>query len=314
MRVENALLAYGLYLWKMIWPEKLALYPHTAIAPPVWQWMLSALVLAAITAAVLRFRRIAYLPVGWFWYLGTLVPVIGLVQVGEASMADRYAYLPLIGIFIIVAFGLSDLCARYSVAPRWRAVAAVAVLLLLALATHRQIGYWASDYDLWQHTLAVAENPFAHDALGSALLDPSQNITDENGNLETAAVRLDQARAHFDRALEIRRGLAAQNPTVYQPDIATTLNNLGNLDRMENQPQQALEHYQQALDIHRHLQQQGQELHPPDMAAVLNNLATLEQARDNWTRPPAIFSRRWPSIARPRSRIPISICPRWRRR
>ena len=102
-------MAYGLYLWKMIWPTRLALYPHAAIALPVWQWILSSLVLIGITALVITFRNQRYLPVGWFWFLGTLVPVIGLVQVGEAAMADRYAYIPLIGIFVIVAFGIADL-------------------------------------------------------------------------------------------------------------------------------------------------------------------------------------------------------------
>ena len=109
IRIENAVVAYGLYLWKMLWPARLAaLYPHPAIALPAWQWILSALVLISVTALVVIFRRKRYLPVGWFWFLGTLVPVIGLVQVGEAAMADRYAYIPLIGIFVMIAWGLDD--------------------------------------------------------------------------------------------------------------------------------------------------------------------------------------------------------------
>jgi protein O-mannosyl-transferase len=92
-----------------VWPAQLALYPHPAMALPAWQWILSALVLISITALVIVFRSKRYLPVGWFWFLGTLVPVIGLVQVGQGAMADRYAYLPLIGIFVMLAFGLADL-------------------------------------------------------------------------------------------------------------------------------------------------------------------------------------------------------------
>ena len=108
-RIENAVVAYGLYLWKMVWPARLAaLYPHSAICLPAWQWILSAIVLVGVTALVVVFRRKRYLPVGWFWFLGTLIPVIGLVQVGDAAMADRYAYIPLIGIFVMIAWGLDD--------------------------------------------------------------------------------------------------------------------------------------------------------------------------------------------------------------
>ncbi len=100
VRIENAVVAYGSYLWKAIWPARLAFYPHSVTALPAWQWILSALVLIGVTTLVIIFRRRGYLPVGWFWFLGTLVPVIGLVQVGEYAMADRYAYIPLIGIFV----------------------------------------------------------------------------------------------------------------------------------------------------------------------------------------------------------------------
>src|ERR1700689_142100 len=109
IRIENAVVSYGLYLWKMFWPARLALYPHSTIALPAGRWMLSTLVLMSVTAFVVIFRRQRYLPVGWFWFLGTLIPVIGLVQVGEASMADRYAYIPLIGIFVMIAWSLADL-------------------------------------------------------------------------------------------------------------------------------------------------------------------------------------------------------------
>jgi len=88
-RIENAVVAYGLYLWKLVWPVHLAFYPYSITALPAWQWILSALILISVTAFVIILRRKRYLPVGWFWFLGTLVPVIGLVQVGEFSMADR---------------------------------------------------------------------------------------------------------------------------------------------------------------------------------------------------------------------------------
>lgn len=278
IRIENAVVAYGLYLWKMLWPARLALYPHSAIALPTWQWILCALILISVTALVITFRSKRYLPVGWFWFLGTLVPVIGLVQVGEAAMADRYAYLPLIGIFIMMSFGVADVAEARDVRLAWRLVPALCALAALGLVTHRQMSHWDSDYDLWSHTLAVAENPFAHDAMGSALLDPGLAITPNNEeNLNTGQKRMDEARRHFERALELRRQMAQQNPAAYLPDMATTLNNLGNLDRLQSRPAEARQQYEAALEIHRQLAQQKLEPFPPDMATTLNNLASLEK-------------------------------------
>jgi Tfp pilus assembly protein PilF len=279
VRIENALVAYGLYLWKMLWPASLSLYPHSAIAVPAWQWISSALVLISVTAFVIIFRGKRYLPVGWFWFLGTLVPVIGLVQVGEASMADRYAYIPLIGIFVMMAFILADLADAKAVRFVWRVILAACALAALGFASHRQMSYWDSDYDLWAHALAVNErNPFAHDAMGSTLLDPDLGTPNSPDNLNTEQKRLDEARQHFERALDMRRQLALQNPATYLPDMATTLNNLGNLDRLENRPDEARRDYQQALQIHRRLQQQNLEPYPPDLAITLNNLGSLEKS------------------------------------
>ena len=277
VRIENALVAYVLYLRNMIWPTRLALYPHLAIAPPAWQWILSALLLATITAAVIVFRRKRYLPVGWFWFLGTLVPVIGLVQVGEGAMADRYAYLPLIGIFIVIAFGLSDLSRAKQLSLASQVVPALCVLAGLSALTYRQMSYWASDYTLWAHTLAVTENPFAHDAIGSALLDPNMVIASGDNDLNTAEKRMNAARAHFQRALEMRRELAPQNPAAYVPDMATTLNNLGNLDRLERKPERARADYTQALQLQQQVRQQKLQVFPADEAVTLNNLGALER-------------------------------------
>ena len=283
IRIENGIVAYGLYLWKTVWPAQLALYPHPAMALPAWQWILSTLVLISITALVVVFRRKRYLPVGWFWFLGTLVPVIGLVQVGQGAMADRYAYLPLIGIFVMLAFGLADLADVSNVRLAWRLIPAFCALIALGCVTHRQMSYWDSDYDLWSHTLEVAETPFAHDAMGSALLDPNLTVSpSEQESLDKGQNRLQEARRHFERALELRRAMAPQNPAAYLPDMATTLNNLGNLDRLENQPKEARRHYEEALQIHRQLSQENSEPFPPDLAVTLNNLGSLEEATMQW--------------------------------
>jgi|KBSMisStaDraftv2_1062788.scaffolds.fasta_scaffold38742_2 Flp pilus assembly protein TadD len=172
VRLENAVVAYATYLWKMIWPAHLVpLYPHPGDSLSLWQIVISALVLLAITGVVLRFRSKRYLLTGWLWFLGTLVPVIGLVQVGDQAMADRYAYLPLIGIFVMIVWAAAEFADSFQFSFSARAIPAACVLLALVFATHRQLGYWSSSYDLWEHALAVTDKNFiAQDNLGGALL------------------------------------------------------------------------------------------------------------------------------------------------
>jgi len=197
MRIENAIVSYAAYLWNAIWPVKLSvLYPYPSSGLPAWKVLLSASVLAAISAWVWRERSRPYLLMGWCWFLGTLVPVIGLIQVGEQSMADRYAYLPLVGIYAAVVWGLSDLARNAS--PRLRPalpLATVVVLLLLAAQARRQVRVWRSNLDLWLHAVAVTDNnSAAEDVVGSELYMDAMNR-----GLHSS----DQARIHFQRALAI---------------------------------------------------------------------------------------------------------------
>ncbi len=279
-RIQNALVAYGLYLWKMIWPAQLAFYPHSLVALPAWQWLLSAAVLVTVTAFVIVFRRKRYLPVGWCWFLGTLVPVIGLVQVGEYAMADRYAYVPLIGIFVMIAWGLADLAEAKHVRPLWSAIAALCVLTALGSVTYRQAGLWDSDYDLWAHTLVVEESPYAHNAIGMALMSPGSEMTQaELANFASEPARIDEARRHFERALELRQ--MQQGPNGSRWDKARTLNNLGNLDRMQNRLDEGREHDEGALTIYRQLAQQNPDEYLPYVAATLNNLGAIERLQNH---------------------------------
>jgi Tfp pilus assembly protein PilF len=172
VRLANAIYAYAMYLWKMVWPARLApLYPHPGDSLAAWQVGVAALALMAITAIVVKLRERRYLVVGWLWFLGTLVPVIGLVQVGDAAMADRYAYIPLIGIFVMIAFGAAELAEAKKVGMVWQIAAAAIVVSFLTFATSRQIGYWQSSYDLWTHALEVTQKNFiAEDNLGGALV------------------------------------------------------------------------------------------------------------------------------------------------
>lgn len=289
IRIENAVESYGLYLWKMFWPAQLApLYPHPAIGLPAWQWIGCALILAGITVLVVTFRSKRYLPVGWFWFLGTLVPVIGLVQVGDAAMADRYAYIPLIGIFVMIVWSLDDWADAKRVRTVWRVIPALCVLSALGFATSRQLSYWQNEYTLWTHALTVTErNPFAHDAVGSALMEPdsaaaSSATSNRYGSFDRDRKRKDEARQHFERALELRRQLAQQNPAAYLPDVATTLNNLGNLDRLESRTDDARRHYEEALKDYEQLAQQNAAVYLPYLATTLNNLGNLD-LRENRT-------------------------------
>lgn len=196
-RLANAILAYSLYLIKAIWPVGLAaFYPIAALQ--FWQSVVSFLFLTGVSFWVWRERkRHAYLIVGWLWYLGTMVPVIGLVQVGSQAMADRYAYIPLIGIFIIVVWGLGDALDNLSCPLQWRLVGTCAILLIFAALTRRQLGYWQSELQLWRHTAEVTtSNLVAEDNLGLALMDLHQ---------------FDEAIVHFDNAIRIR----ADEPTPY---------------------------------------------------------------------------------------------------
>ena len=287
-RIQNAVISYGLYLWKMIWPAQLAFYAHAAGALPVWQAILSAAILITVTAFVITFRSKRYLAVGWFWFLGTLVPVIGLVQVGEYAMADRYAYLPLIGIFIMLAWGLADLAEARQVRPAWCAIAAVLALGVLGSATVHQIGYWESDYDLNSHMLAVEESPFAHNAVAMALLNPDGAMTRQDlERFPSEPARIEEARWHFERALELRQWQQDRGGSLW--DRAGTLNNLGNLDRMQNRLDEARKHDEDALQIYRQLVQQNPDQYLPYVAVTLNNLGAtarlqnrLDEARKDY--------------------------------
>jgi protein O-mannosyl-transferase len=171
-RLANSLVSYAKYFLLTFWPEGLAIYypssPHTA---PAWQWGAALILLGALTAVVLRSARgRSYLIVGWLWFLGTLVPVIGLVRVGDQAMADRYTYIPLIGLFIALVFGLADLASIWRLGRISVATASTVTILLLAFLTTRQVSRWRDGEILFTYALSVtSDNAVAHNNLGSVL-------------------------------------------------------------------------------------------------------------------------------------------------
>jgi tetratricopeptide (TPR) repeat protein len=171
-RLENALYSYAMYIWMALWPTRLALYyPHPTHTLAWWQLGLALLFLVGVSVLAWNQRSTRpYLITGWLWYLGTLVPVIGIVQVGDQAMADRYAYVPLIGIFVMVVWGIADWADSRNVSLGLRWASSAVVLAALSFLTWRQIGYWRSDYDLWTHTLEITKvNYLAEANLAGAL-------------------------------------------------------------------------------------------------------------------------------------------------
>src|SRR6202167_5219031 len=172
-RLANAAVAYVRYLGKAFWPTRLAvMYPYQGHSLSTWAILTSTLVLLLLTALVLLCRSRRYLVVGWFWFLGTLVPVIGIVEVGMQAMADRYAYLPYIGLFVAVVWGIAEWGQEQRIPDVYLKVPAVLVLVTLGVLSHRQVSYWYDGETLWRHTLNVTgRNPVAHDGLAYALTE-----------------------------------------------------------------------------------------------------------------------------------------------
>jgi tetratricopeptide (TPR) repeat protein len=224
-RIANAITVYVLYLLQMVWPTRLApFYPYREGVPTAVQTVGAALLLLAITSAAVRLRRKHwYLLVGWFWYLGTLVPVIGLVRVGDQRMADRYTYFPLIGIFIAVTWLFWHLFS--SEIWRRRLLPAGALLLLVAMLglTHQQTRLWRNNEALWQHAIEVTEDNYvAHNFLGGVRI---------------AQDRTEEAVKHWRTALRIN------------PNILLAHTNLGLVASSKGHTEEAVEHWRSALQL-----------------------------------------------------------------
>lgn len=197
-RGANALLGYYHYLEKTLWPAGLAAFYPYRLEPPLPEVVWKAAVLALISIGVWLGRRRGYLPAGWLWYLVTLLPVIGLVRIGQQAVADRYSYVPLIGVFVIAIWGLAELAERAPALGR-RAVAAVVVAACVAcaLGTVRQVGTWQDSVTLWERAMAVGgASTIAHNNLGVALQDVGR--VDDAVTQFSEAIRLEprHARAH----------------------------------------------------------------------------------------------------------------------
>jgi Tfp pilus assembly protein PilF len=244
-RIENAFVSYGRYLGKTFWPDNLAvLYPrpiHWSAGLVVFSLML---VIGLSVAAVWFGRKFPFALTGWFWFVVTLVPVIGLVQVGMQSMADRYTYLPLIGVFVVLVWGLDAACVGWRVPKTWTISLALMILVACAFRTRDQLRYWQNDEMLFRHALAVTQNNYlAYNNLGTWLSKKG---------------RTPEARNCFQKALQIN------------PDDSAVLYNLGNALVKLGDWDGAIDYYQRALQI------------TPAQADILDNLGLALVAKKQY--------------------------------
>ena len=223
-RIANAFVSYSGYILKTFWPTDLTVfYPHPGTWP-VWQVSGSVLLFVGITVFVLwRVRSYSYLGVGWLWYSGTLIPVIGLVQVGSQAMADRYTYVPLIGLFIMISWGFSDLIKKWRHRKAFGGLLSGAVLTILMILAWFQAQHWKNSITLFEHALRVTEgNYLAHNNLGMALKEQD---------------KLDEAMAHFHSAIQIK------------PNYEPAYNNLGFVLTLQGKTEEGILFYLKALEI-----------------------------------------------------------------
>jgi protein O-mannosyl-transferase len=281
-RIANAPVSYVAYLVQFVCPANLAVfYPHPGDSVPTWQVAGASLLMAIITVAALAGRRrCPYVLVGWFWYVGMLVPMIGLVQVGGQAMADRYTYLTQIGVCLALTWGIADVARSWPNRRRLLAVMSLLVVAILMGHAWRQTGYWRNSESLWRHTLdCTSDNALAHNNLGSDLADRGEE--DEALEHFREAVRISPcyttARTCLGLALG-RRGQIAEaaehfeNVLSLEPDNAKAHGGLGVALGKCGRLDEAITHFQEALKAE------------PDYAEARQNLDNVRAWREQIVR------------------------------
>jgi tetratricopeptide (TPR) repeat protein len=269
-RVNNTFVSYVTYIWQMLWPVRLAVfYPHPNDRLPLLEVAAAIAFLVGVSLLVIYLRRTKpYLVTGWFWFLGMLIPVIGLVQVGEQAHADRYTYLPQIGLYIMIAWSVGDLLLESTSRARRALVGVAAAIIIVSLSARArgQASYWKNSETLWNHTLAVtSDNDVAHNNLGFVFLRRGE---------------LDKAILEFQAALDIR---SRSTQTHYNLGAALIQNNMGNAFARKQLLDEAIDHLQEAARLR------------PDYADAYFNLGTvlfqqgrIDQAIAQWQKALAI--------------------------
>lgn len=255
VRIGNAVVAYAGYLIKVFWPGNLAIvYPHPGM-PAIWQVVAAGSMLILVTGlAAWSIKKSPYIAVGWLWYLGTLVPVIGLVQVGLQSMADRYTYIPIIGVFIIIAWGVHDMIAPRRRVRAWPLLpmAGTALLIILMSCAWMQLRYWKNSVRLFEHALNINPKSYAlHTILGYSL---------------SREGKIDQAITHYKKAIDI------------DPGFPYTHYYLANIFARKGELTDAVRHYKEAIGI-----KPGYALAHYNLGLVLMKQGKTEEAAEHFS-------------------------------
>ena len=272
-RIANAFLSYAQYIAKMFWPQNLAVFYPFAVAAsfPLGQAAICAFLLLVISIFIIYFgRNQRYLPLGWFWFVGTLIPVIGLVQVGLQTCADRYTYIPYIGLFIIIAWSLPQLLSKLPYRKIVLGVSMVIVLTALGICAHWQTSYWKNSITLFSRAVEVVPNNWlAYDGLGTAYVSLGRNTEAIDAYKQAIKIKPDYAAAYYDIGhLYDRLGRdteaidAYSQATKIKPDYVNAYYNLGLAYGNLGRHSEAIEAYSQAIKI------------KPDDAEANNNLGT----------------------------------------
>jgi len=259
LRLANALVSYVVYLGKMAVPLNLTCYYPFPIEVPLWKSTCALAILAAVTIIAIRlFRRYPYFLIGWLWYLGTLFPVIGLMQAGLwPAIADRFVYVPSIGIYMIIAWSLLELSKKINRSAVWIAVSASILILALIGLSHKQVGYWKNSITLFSHAVAVTkENYLSHYALGYAY-EQKRNVDEAVFHYKAALeinpkevdvlynlAILTASKGHLEEAIQYYK-----NVLRLEPADAQAHNNLGNIFFRQEKWDKAVRQYQEAIHI-----------------------------------------------------------------
>jgi len=249
--LTNAMISYFEYLWKMLWPKGLAiLYAHPGNTLAVWKGVLCGIALLVITTISIKLiRKAPYFVVGWFWYLGTLIPVIGFITLGPHHLiADRYAYLPLIGIFVVIAWGVPELLKEWHYRKNVLKASAGILILTLMPITWIQVSHWESSITVFKHAIRVTDKKY-----------PSFSVVHNNLGIPLVAEgKIEEAISHYKMAIKIK------------PDLAKAHYNLGIALVAEGKKEEAISHYKMAIKI------------KPDYAETYINLSAAYLNKKNF--------------------------------
>jgi tetratricopeptide (TPR) repeat protein len=283
-RVNNAVIAYVKYIEKMIWPAGLAAnYPYSENTMPTWQIIAAAVLLLAITVRVILLgKKYKYLPVGWFMFLGTLVPVIGLIQINALSMADRYTYLSLTGLFIIVAWGTTELLAKWEYKRIVLSLSSVVVILVLSVYAWFQTGYWRNSINLFSHVLEVtSRNRLAYYNRGCAYYDKEEYDLAISDYSKAIEIESNDVKAYYNRGNAYAKGKGEYDLAISDfnkalqcdPGLVNVYQNMGKTLSLQGKLEEAAKNFREALSR----EPLNPELHS-ELGAILGRQGRLDEA------------------------------------